>query len=138
MIDPFGLNRLNEVEQAEADRAEAYIDEQIRKDFDANPSQVTFEVKTADLAGAIGGLTLKVRAAVLKRYGDNKWKTAVDETRGVIVLNRPVRKCGGRPKGSKNAPKVTPVPAAEALAAEAPAAEALAEVTDLDPAEVVA
>jgi hypothetical protein len=94
-----------------AGKVEAFIDTQVAEQSAGDEKRRSFNVPRAEIVKASGVdvLTLKVKTAVLDKYRkDGGWEVTENDTD--IVLTAPLpKKRGGRPKGSKNAPKVAAV-----------------------------
>lgn len=102
-LNPYELKALNDDEQAKADAAEKLIDEQIEAEYNANLDKTSFVVNSSDLSKAIGGLSQKVRKAVLDAYRSEKWK--IEDKGGKVTLSMPKRR-GRRKKSEMPEPQV--------------------------------
>ena len=118
MLSPKEVKALSEQEEKQLEAAEAYIDGQVQSEYDAEPQQREYSIDRAKLSKAIGGLTIKVREAIVDRYGKGGWK--VELNADAIILRMPKRG-GRRSKADKAAsePQSNENAAAEAVAAEA-------------------
>ena len=103
VLKPQDVLALSKDETAKVELAVDFINGQIQSQM--NSAEVTpaaFIVSSAKLSEALGGgngvvgLTLRVKAEVVKNYADNGWKVTV-EGDNINVAPKGVRK-GGRPK----------------------------------------